>query len=82
MASKQKSNKQQKVGRQKRSPSGKTQFLRTYRNKLKRVNRARSRAGKEPLVFLAGYNIATGVPDYKVNQKPVFAPLNPKAARW
>lgn len=80
MASKQKSGKAQKVGRQKRSPSGKLQFMRTYENKLRRVNRERAKAGKPIVGALPGYNVSTGIPDYK-NVKQPLAPLNPRSAR-
>lgn len=81
MASKQKSGKAAKVGRQKRSPSGQNQWKRTYRNKLNRINRDRAKSGKDPLTYLAGYNIVTGIPDWKGGGTATLPSLNPNSAR-
>lgn len=81
MGSKQKSGKAQKVGRQKRSASGQNQWKRTYRNKLNRINRDRAKSGKDPLTFLAGYNIVTGVPDWKGGGATTLPSLNVQSAR-
>jgi len=57
--------KHRKIGRNARRPSGKMQWLRTYLNKLIRVNKDRAKSNKPPLNTLANYNPVTGVPAWK-----------------
>lgn len=53
-----------KVGRGKRCPLRlERRYVRSYANKLNRVNRDRAKSGKPALGALSGYDPITGYPD-------------------